>query len=196
VQQQPQQEGDVPYAVQRLNAAMRLLKVIEQKLGIQQVGEIQFCLLKLIPTQPDDWLTVNMTEAREMGLHPRLARNKAELVELLQHKYPMHQFAKMFIMKGKFGQQRRLEQAVSSLFPVGTQHLMSQLISLITYPKDQEILVNARKEPGIVNPKTGDYLELDIWLPTLNLAFEFQVCILSTFVCFSNQSHEGEASLP
>jgi len=128
-----------------------------------------------------------MTEAREMGLHPRLARNKAELVELLQHKYPMHQFAKMFIMKGKFGQQRRLEQAVSSLFPVGLLHLMRPLSH--SFIKEQEILVNARKEPGIVNPATGDYLELDIWLPTLNLAFEFQVRILIYFwILFSNQS--------
>ena len=35
--------------------------------------------------------------------------------------------------------------------------------------------VNARKEAQLLNPETGDYLELDIWLPSLNLAFEYQV---------------------
>jgi hypothetical protein len=37
------------------------------------------------------------------------------------------------------------------------------------------VKINARKEAGIVNPSTGDYLELDIYLPSLKLAFEFQV---------------------
>lgn len=34
---------------------------------------------------------------------------------------------------------------------------------------------NARKKANIKNPHTGTYLELDIWMPELKLAFEFQV---------------------
>jgi len=35
--------------------------------------------------------------------------------------------------------------------------------------------VNARKEPGLVDTANDTYLELDIYLPSLHLAFEFQV---------------------
>ena len=35
--------------------------------------------------------------------------------------------------------------------------------------------INARKEGELVNPSTGQLMELDIYLPSLNLAFEYQV---------------------
>jgi len=35
--------------------------------------------------------------------------------------------------------------------------------------------VNVRKEAGLLNPQNNEYLELDIFLPSLNLALEFQV---------------------
>jgi len=41
------------------------------------------------------------------------------------------------------------------------------------------MIVNARKEAGIINPETGRYLELDVYLPALKLGFEYQVCPLS-----------------
>jgi len=53
-----------------------------------------------------------------MGLSRKIAKNTAQLVGLLQDKYPTQQWEKMFTMKGRFGQQRHLERAVSSLFPV------------------------------------------------------------------------------
>ena len=35
--------------------------------------------------------------------------------------------------------------------------------------------MNVRKEAGLMNPETGEYFELDLYLPSLNLAFEYQV---------------------
>ena len=40
------------------------------------------------------------------------------------------------------------------------------------------MLFNARKEAGILNPGTGRFLELDVYLPSLNLGFEYQVRLL------------------
>jgi len=37
------------------------------------------------------------------------------------------------------------------------------------------VRINVRKEAGIRNPLTGYPMELDVYLPTLNLAFEYQV---------------------
>ena len=38
-----------------------------------------------------------------------------------------------------------------------------------------EMITNARKETGIKNPETGEYLELDIYIPSLHIAFEYNV---------------------
>lgn len=37
------------------------------------------------------------------------------------------------------------------------------------------MLVNARKEADLINPATNTPLELDLFLPSLHLAFEHQV---------------------
>jgi len=42
------------------------------------------------------------------------------------------------------------------------------------------MIVNARKEADLIHPDTKSFLELDIFLPSLHLAFEYQVwlCLL------------------
>ena len=68
--------------------------------------------------QPEDWCTVALTDAYELGLPRRHVKSILDLVKLLQAKYPEHNWDKMFILKGKFRHQRRLENAVRSLLPV------------------------------------------------------------------------------
>ena len=72
---------------------------------------------------------MTMTDAYAMGLPKDLARSTLQLVELLKERYPEQQWDKMFTMQGRFGQQRRLEQAVTSLFPVCTSSLIGGKIS-------------------------------------------------------------------
>jgi len=47
------------------------------------------------------------------------------------------------------------------------------------------MILNARKEAGIVNPDSGRFLEFDIYFPSLKLAFEYQVIHLSLSLSLS-----------
>ena len=109
---------------------------------------------------------------------------KVKLIELLAEKYPTVQWETSYILRGKFAQQHRLEQRVKALFPVCSlficvTKLCPQLIICVALNlmQDEEIKINARREADIINPESGQYLELDIWIPSRNLAFEYQVCI-------------------
>jgi len=59
-----------------------------------------------------------MTDVYDLGMPKRRVPNTAKLIELLQERFPEHSWDKMGVMKGRFGLQRRLELAVTSLFPV------------------------------------------------------------------------------
>ena len=41
--------------------------------------------------------------------------------------------------------------------------------------------VNARKEADLMNPETGEYLEVDVFLPSLSLGIEYQVLLVWLF---------------
>lgn len=51
-------------------------------------------------------------------------------------------------------------------------HLTSVLNKL--FP-GENILSNVRKEGNVINPSTGRFLEIDLWLPNHLISFEFQV---------------------
>ena len=86
--------------------------------------------------------------------------------------------------------QSHLAGVVKALFPGhGTLHLPSPLPSPILFPLLPPVIsfnidyfpldlkTNSRKSAKISNPITGKYLELDIWIPTLQMSFEFQVLL-------------------
>jgi len=52
----------------------------------------------------------------EVGFPPTV--NRSRLVELLREKYPDFQWEQLFLLKGKYAQQKRLERAVASVFLV------------------------------------------------------------------------------
>lgn len=69
-----------------------------------------------------------------------------------------------------------------------------QLISHLRTPQGEELKTNVRREGGLRNPSTGEYLELDIFIPALNIAFEFQVGLNTTYA-LANAKLAGKASL-
>src|SRR5690625_6357242 len=84
---------------------------------------------------------------------------------MLEQLYPHINWGKLHNVY-RFSQQRHLERAISILFP------------------NEHIQINARKEIQLENDLTGRSLELDIWIPSLNLAFEFQVLFYFPFHLF------------
>jgi len=66
--------------------------------------------------KPEDWYSVTVADLKRIGAISSI--NKLALAEALQEKYPTFNWEKVYLLKGRFGQQKRLERAVTELFPV------------------------------------------------------------------------------
>jgi len=98
---------------------------------------------------------VTLAQMQEHGLPPNV--NKLQLMKLLREKYADYKWEELLMFRGRQAQQKRMERAVASLF------------------QGIESIVNARKEAGILIPETKELVELDLYLPSIKLAFEYQV---------------------
>jgi len=72
--------------------------------------------------QVEDWYSVSLAELKDVGFRTKVTKSK--LIELLSEKYPDHKWDKLYLLRGKYGQQKKLERAVISLFPVGLSSLL------------------------------------------------------------------------
>ena len=43
---------------------------------------------------------------------------KSKLVEILKKKYPDHKWEKLYLLRGRFAQQKRLQDILVTIFPV------------------------------------------------------------------------------
>ena len=64
----------------------------------------------------EDWYSVNLSDLREVGFPAHFS--KMQLVQLLTTKYPDYKWEKVYLLRGKYAQQKRLEKALQNLFPV------------------------------------------------------------------------------
>lgn len=122
---------------------------------------------------------MTLADLKQLGITKKF--KKPELAQLLEAKYPGYDWEKVFLLKGRYAQQKRLERAVRTLFQVGffpdafLVHAASKDCFYSNTQKGHGVSVNVRKEAGILHPDTREYMELDLYIPSLRLAFEFQV---------------------
>ena len=80
--------------------------------------------------QPSDWYSITLADLKNIGAPSTLC--KAELAEALQERYPDFKWEKVFLFKGRFGQQRRLQHLLTELFPVSIPFSCKFLSSIST----------------------------------------------------------------
>ena len=88
----------------------------EKELGITQVespSELH-ANISYLPIQPEDWNSVTLADLTEIGFSRNL--QKPELAKILSERYPGYDWERVFLMKGRYGQQKKLERAVRLLF--------------------------------------------------------------------------------
>jgi len=68
---------------------------------------------------------VSIADLKEFGFPHNFS--KLRLAELLEVRYPEHRWEKVYLLRGKYAQQTRLENAVRALFTVSYSPLYIKL---------------------------------------------------------------------
>ena len=71
-----------------------------------------------------------MSDLQATGF-PRISR--AKLVDVLSAKYPQHKWDAVYLLRGRYSQQKRLERTVASLFPVTCAKIYSSNLYICIY---------------------------------------------------------------
>ena len=115
--------------LQDTNNLLDALERAERKIGVKKVEPPSPQLFFLLRSplslfffspppqnQPEDWYSIRLSDLKDIGFPGRPTR--MQLVNLLMIKYPDYTWEKVFLLRGKYAQQQRLERVVTSLFPV------------------------------------------------------------------------------
>ena len=114
--------GIATYATSANNQTNNLLlamKRAENYLRIEKVcpfSIITVCSQFSSNAQPEDWYSVTLADLKEIDFPSRVT--KPQLAELLTQLYPQYPWESLYLLRGRYAQQKRLEKAVHFLFPV------------------------------------------------------------------------------
>ena len=95
------------------------MKRAENYLRIEKVcpfSIITVCSQFSSNAQPEDWYSVTLADLKEIDFPSRVT--KPQLAELLTQLYPQYPWESLYLLRGRYAQQKRLEKAVHFLFPV------------------------------------------------------------------------------
>lgn len=110
---------------------------------------------KLRIKELDDWYRVSQSQMRAFG-GLSVVNKHGGLMEVVTKLYPDHQWDMMrFVRHGRRASQRWLRVAVSELFP-------------------EETVLEDHSSPSLVFSETNEPIELDVYIPSLKLALEYQ----------------------
>lgn len=108
--------------IKATKAKTKLTKALDEaeiRLGITKVRFDSFTHpLIYIHIQPDEWLSVALADLQALKIKWPSTVSRAGLIALLRERYPAHDWEPMSLSRGRYIQQKRLENTIRSIFSV------------------------------------------------------------------------------